>query len=260
MKRSINFTGNINIDGYFIASFDESKDPLVVSAKIDSKYIDQLRQLSPDFEVDLAVSDVLRFDYKVGTMAEIISSNGFTAILRDFYQGGVKPQVDLRIVDIKTKKIEASAENIVPDNSSGLGRKSFVRLSTSHAIGKEIWRVRWNPTDSVPILQLNAVIPDIERKFTDSTQLGTVIMPQVLRQVLLIMLMSNYDEESHDLADSSEIIISFCQKLIKSDPPPIGSRDFMEVSSWVDQVVAKFAEKIDAAGRFHYPPDISITK
>lgn len=258
MKRTFNFTGNRKLDGCFIANFDESQSPLVIRATIDSKSKDLLKDLSPNFEVALAVSDVLRFDYKVGTLADVIRGNGFTVVLKDFTPEGVKPQVDLRIVDLTTKKIEASAEDLVPDVSQGPGRRSFVKLSLSHAIGKEIWRVRWNPTESVPVLQLNASIPDVERKFTDASQLGTVIMPQVLRQVLLIMLMSKYDEGTGVLADSAESILKFCQKLERSEPPPIESRDYFEVASWVDQVVTKFAEKIDASARFHYPPEPSI--
>lgn len=260
MKRTFNFTGNINLDGCFLAFFDESHDPFKVTAKIDSQHVDKLNKFNSEFEVILAASDVLQSDYKVGTLAEVIASNGFSIVLKDFFQGSAKPRVDLRIVDLSTKKIVASAKDIVPDISSGLGRRSFVKLSVSHAIGKEIWRVRWSPTDSVPLLQLNAAVPDVERKFTERSQLGTVIMPQVLRQILHIMLMSNYDEESHVHADSSDLILSFCQKLIKSDPPPIGSRDFNDVAAWVDQVVAKFSEKIDAANYFHYPPETSNLK
>ena len=183
MKRTFNFTGNRKLDGCFIANFDESQSPLVIRATIDSKSKDLLKDLSPNFEVALAVSDVLRFDYKVGTLADVIMGNGFTVVLKDFTPEGVKPQVDLRIVDLTTKKIEASAEDLVPDVSQGPGRRSFVKLSLSHAIGKEIWR---------------------------------------------------------------------------SEPPPMESRDYFEVASWVDQVVTKFAEKIDASARFHYPPEPSI--
>jgi hypothetical protein len=258
MKRSFNFTGNRKLDGCFIANFDETQNPLVIRATLDSRNKGALEGLSPDFEVALAASDVLRFDYKVGTLADLISANGFEVVLKDFTLEGVKPQVDLRIVDLSTKKIEASAEDLVPEVSQGPGRRSFVKLSLSHSIGKEIWRVRWNPTESVPVLQLNASIPDVERKFTDASQLGTVVMPQVLRQVLLIMLMSKYDEGTGVLADSAETILKFCQKLERSDPPSLESREYFEVASWVDQVVTKFAEKIDAAGRFHYPPEPSI--
>ena len=60
------------------------------------------------------------------------------------------------------------------------------------------------------------------------------------------------------LADSAESILKFCQKLERSEPPPIESRDYFEVASWVDQVVTKFAEKIDASARFNYPPEPSI--
>lgn len=257
MKRTFNFTGNRKLDGCFIASFDDTQTPLVIRATLDPKHKDALEGLSPDFEVALAASDVLRFDYKVGTLADLIRGNGFVVVLKDFTLEGVKPQVDLRIVDLKTKKIEASAEDLVPDVSQGPGRRSFVKLVLSRSIGKEIWRVRWNPSESVPVLQLNATIPDVERKFTDATQLGMVVMPQVLRQVLLIMLMSKYDEGSGGLADSAETILKFCQKLERTDPPPSESREYFEVASWVDQVVTKFAEKIDAAGRFHYPPEPS---
>jgi hypothetical protein len=258
MKRTFNFTGNQKLDGCFIANFDETQNPLLIRATLDPKFKDSLEGLSPDFEVALAASDVLRFDYKVGTLADLIRGNGFAVVLKDFTPEGLKPQVDLRIVDLTTKKIEASAEDLVPDVSQGPGRRSFVKLSLSHAIGKEIWRVRWNPTESVPVLQLNASIPDVERKFTDAAHLGTVIMPQVLRQVLLIMLMSKYDEGTGVLADSAESILKFCQKLERCDPPPPESRDYFEVASWVDQVVTKFADKIDAAGRFHYPPEPAI--
>jgi hypothetical protein len=255
MKRTFNFTGNRKLDGCFIANFDETQNPLVIRATLDPTHKDALKGLRPEFEVALAASDVLRFDYKVGTLADLISGNGFAVVLKDFTIEGVKPQVDLRIVDLTTKKIEASAEDLVPDVSQGSGRRSFVKLSLSHSIGKEIWRVRWNPTDSVPVLQLNASIPDVERKFTDAAQLGTVVMPQVLRQVLLIMLMSKYDVGAGVLADSAETILNFCQKLERSDPPPPESREYFEVATWVDQVVTKFAQKIDAAGRFHYPPE-----
>lgn len=260
MKRTFNFTGNQRLDGCFIANFDESQTPLVIRASIDSKSRALLNDLNPNFEVALAASDVLRFDYKVGTLADVLKADGFTVVLKDFSLEGLKPQVDLRIVDLLSKKIEASAEDLVPDLSQGPGRRSFVKLSLSRAIGKEIWRVRWNPSDSVPVLQLNASIPDVERKFTDASQLGTVVVPQVLRQVLLIMLMSKYDEGTGVLADSAEVILKFCRKLEKSDPPPPESREYLEVASWVDQVVMKFAEKIDAAGRFHYPPEPSITQ
>lgn len=255
MKRTFNFTGNRKLDGCFIASFDDTQAPLVIRATLDPKHKNVFEGLSPDFEVALAASDVLRFDYKVGTLGDLLKANGFEVVLKDFTLEGAMPQVDLRIVDLKTKKIEASAEDLIPDLSQGPGRRSFVKLSLSHAIGKEIWRVRWNPTESVPVLQLNASIPDVERKFTDASQLGTVVMPQVFRQVLLIMLMSKYDEGTGGLADSAETILKFCQKLERSDPPPPESREYFEVASWVDQVVTKFAEKIDAAGRFHYPPE-----
>lgn len=255
MKRTFNFTGNRKLDGCFIASFDDTQTPLVIRATLDPKHKNVFEGLSPDFEVALAASDVLRFDYKVGTLGDLLKANGFEVVLKDFTLEGATPQVDFRIVDLKTKKIEASAEDLIPDLSQGPGRRSFVKLSLSHAIGKEIWRVRWNPTESVPVLQLNASIPDVERKFTDASQLGTVVMPQVLRQVLLIMLMSKYDEGTGGLADSAETILKFCQKLERSDPPPPESREYFEVASWVDQVVTKFAEKIDAAGRFHYPPE-----
>ena len=257
MKRTFNFTGNRKLDGCFIASFDDIQTPLVIRATLDPKHKNVFEGLSPDFEVALAASDVLRFDYKVGTLGDLLKANGFEVVLKDFTLEGATPQVDLRIVDLKTKKIEASAEDLVPDLSQGPGRRSFVKLNLSHAIGKEIWRVRWNPTESVPVLQLNASIPDVERKFTDASQLGTVVMPQVLRQVLLIMLMSKYDEGTGGLADSAETILKFCQKLERSDPPPPESREYFEVASWVDQVVTKFAEKIEAAGRFHYPPEPS---
>lgn len=255
MKRTFNFTGNRKLDGCFIASFDDTQTPLVIRATLDPKHKNVFEGLSPNFEVALAASDVLRFDYKVGILGDLLKANGFEVVLKDFTLEGATPQVDLRIVDLKTKKIEASAEDLVPDLSQGPGRRSFVKLSLSHAIGTEIWRVRWNPTESVPVLQLNASIPDVERKFTDASQLGTVVMPQVLRQVLLIMLMSKYDEGTGGLADSAETILKFCQKLERSDPPPPESREYFEVASWVDQVVTKFAEKIDAAGRFHYPPE-----
>lgn len=255
MKRTFNFTGNRKLDGCFIASFDDTQTPLVIRATLDPKHKNVFEGLSPDFEVALAASDVLRFDYRVGTLGDLLKANGFEVVLKDFTLEGATPQVDLRIVDLMTKKIEASAEDLIPDLSQGPGRRSFVKLSLSHAIGKEIWRVRWNPTESVPVLQLNASIPDVERKFTDASQLGTVVMPQVLRQVLLIMLMSKYDEGTGGLADSAETILKFCQKLERSEPPLPESRDYFEVASWVDQVVTKFAEKIDAAGRFHYPPE-----
>jgi len=255
MKRSFNFTGNRNLDGCFIATFDDLQSPLLVKASIDPKWKDQLSELSPQFEVAIAASDVLRFDYRIGTIADIIASNGFKVVLKDFNLEGVKPQIDLRIVDLNTKKIEASAENIIPDISVGPGRRSFVKRSVTHAIGKQIWRVRWEPTDSVPILQLNASIPDVEKKFCDTSQLATVIMPQVLRQILLIMLMSKYDEETGVLGETSGFILNFCEKFVKSDPPPAGARDFNDVSLWVDEVVFNFAKKIDASTRFHYPPE-----
>ncbi len=260
MKRTFNFTGNRKLDGCFIANFDETQNPLVIRATLDPKHKDSFEGLRPDFEVALAASDVLRFDYKVGTLAELIRANGFTVVLKDFTLEGVKPQVDLRIVDLTTKKIEASAVDIVPDVSQGPGRRSFVKLSLSHAIGKEVWRVRWNPTESVPVLQLNASIPDIERMFTDASQLGTLVMPQVLRQVLMVMLMSKYDEGTGVLADSADNILKFCQKLERSEPPLPESREYFEVASWVDLVVTKFAEKINAAERFHYPPEPSISQ
>jgi hypothetical protein len=255
MKRSFNFTGNKKLDGCFIASFDEVQNPLVLKASIDSKSREVLEDLSPDYQVALAACDVLRFDYDIGTLGQILDAGGFTAVLKDFYTDGVKPQVDLRIVDLKTKKVEASAEDIIPETSAGQGRRSFVKLSVSNAIGKEIWRVRWSPTESMPVLQLNAEIPDVERKFTEASQLGTVVMPQVLRQILLIMLLSRYDEGSGVLKDSADIILAFCEKLEKSDPPALETRDYAEVSQWVDLVVSKFATKIDAASRFTQLPE-----
>ena len=256
MKRSFNFTGNRKLEGCFIASFDDSQCPLVVTATIDPKWIDELKELNQRLEVALAASDVLRFDYRVASLSDVIASGGFTVVLKDFTPEGVRPQLDLRIVDLSTKKIEASADDLIPDVTPGFGRRSFVKLSKSSAIGKEIWRVRWNSSDSMPVLQLNADIPDVEKKFTEVAQLGLVVMPQVLRQVLIIMLMSKYDEGTGMLADSSEMILQFCQKLEKTDPPE--SREFADVAPWVDLVVTKFAARIDAAARFHYPPEPSI--
>ena len=255
MKRSFNFTGNRKIDGCFTATFDDKQNPLLIKASINPEWKVELSELNPQFEVLLAASDVLRFDYRVGLLADVLATNGFNILLKDFNLEGVKPQVDLRIVDLETKKIEASAENIIPEQSPGTGRRSFVKLSVTDAIGKQIWRVRWESTDSVPILQLNAAIPDVERKFCDTSQLATVIMPQVLRQILLIMLMSKYDEETGVLGESAGFILSFCEKFIKSDPPPSAARDFNEVSLWVDEVISNFAKKIDATTRFHYPPE-----
>ena len=260
MKRSFNFTGNRKLDGCFIATFDDLQNPLLVKATIDPKWKDELSELSPQLEVAIAATDVIRFDYVIGKLADIIAQNGFTIVLKDYDLGGGRPQIDLRIVNLGTKKIEASSENLIPDNSPGDGGQSFVKVSISHTIGKEIWRVRWNSTDSVPILQLNAAIPDVLRKFTESAQLATVIMPQVLRQILMIMLMSKYDDGTGLISDTATSILLFCEKLVKSDPPSLAARDFDEVSLWVDQVVNKFAERIDATGRFNYLPESNIPK
>ncbi len=80
-------------------------------------------------------------------------------------------------------------------------------------------------------------------------------MPQVLRQILIIMLMCKYDEGTSMQAETAEVILQFCQKLEKSDPPAFESRDYEDVAAWVDLVVAKFAARIEAADRFHYPPE-----
>lgn len=257
MKRSFNFTGNRKLDGYFVASFDDSQNPLAVRASIDTRWLNELKTLDPNLEVAIAVSDVLRFDYRIGTLGEVIAANGFAVVLKDFTLEGVEPQIDLRMVDLNTKKIEASAVDLVPSVSPGAGRRSFVKLSISHAIGKEVWRVRWSASESIPVLQLNATIPDATRKFTESSQLGTVVIPQVLRQILMIMLMCKYDEGTSMQAERAEVILHFCQKLEKSDPPPLESRDFEDVAAWVDLVVAKFAARIEATDRFHYPPEPS---
>lgn len=257
MKRSFNFTGNRKLDGCFNASFDDTQNPLVLKATINPSKHGDLEALSHDYEVALAASDVLRFDYRVGKLGEVLAAGGFTVVLKDFSGDGIKPQVDLRIVDLKTKKIEASADDLIPDISQGAGRRSFVKLSVSHAIGREIWRVKWSPTESMPVLQLNASIPDVERKFTDASKYGAMIMPQVLRQVLLIMLMSKYDEGTGVLKDSAEVILDFCQKLEKEEPPALDSRDYPEVSAWVEKVVTKFADKLDATARFNAMPEPS---
>lgn len=238
-----------------MASFDDTQNPLVVRASIDTRWLNELKGLDANLEVAIAASDVLRFDYRVGTLGEVIAANGFTVVLKDFTLEGVEPQIDLRIVDLSSKKIVASSVDLVPSLSPGAGRRSFVKLSISHAIGKEIWRVRWSASESIPVLQLNAAVPDAARKFTDSSQLGTVVMPQVLRQILIIMLMCKYDEGTSMQAETAEVILRFCQKLEKSDPPAFESRDYEDVTAWVDLVVAKFAARIEAADRFHYPPE-----
>ena len=255
MKRSFNFTGNRKLEGYFAASFDDSQYPLVVRASINTRWLNELKTLDPNLEVAIAASDVLRFDYRIGTLGEVIAANGFTVVLKDFALEGEDPQIDLRMVDLNTKKIEASAEDLVPSRSPGAGRQSFVKLIISRSIGKEVWRVRWSASESIPVLQLNAAIPDAARKFTVSSQLGTVVMPQVLRQILIIMLMCKYDEGTSMQAESADVILRFCQKLEKSEPPPPESRDYEDVSAWVDLVVTKFAARIEATDRFHYPPE-----
>lgn len=59
MKRSFNFTGNRKLDGYFVASFDDSQNPLAVRASIDTRWLNELKTLDPNLEVAIAASDVL---------------------------------------------------------------------------------------------------------------------------------------------------------------------------------------------------------
>jgi hypothetical protein len=196
-------------------------------------------------------------DLKLDPSAQIVIESRFRDFVQRFRWGTVadpRPQGVPRITDVpsdhriffRVKVVEpvshrllALARRLQPvgeDGNDG-GHSELFRVRTK-PLGQELWRVVIEE-DGAPLLELNAIVPDIQARFHEPSVLAA-ILPAAMRTVLLALRDEDVDQED-DLDSWAQRWFRFAEDLAGDERPDPGEPELTR--GWIDRACSRFAER-----------------
>lgn len=121
--------------------------------------------------------------------------------------------------------------------------RSLIRLESSDALGKEVWRLEF-VDDGNPTLLINSNVPGLDSAVRNDGAFRGLVFPEVLRAVLIHALIvddADVEDEGGDWSEWLRFAGSF-----HDEPLPSGddaAADRAAKMTWIDAAVAAFTQK-----------------
>jgi hypothetical protein len=155
---------------------------------------------------------------------------------------GQRIQFRIKVVDERGKLL-ANADGVRPSapEQAGAGREPLLPVDPRDDMGQEVWRLRIN-TDG-PSLEVNGGIEDVMALFRNNPTVTSLIYPQVLRNILAMLLMKDPIPEYEDGWEKRWLDFgALCSGAPHPDLGP--NADVQEVEAWIDSVVSAFSTRL----------------
>ena len=152
----------------------------------------------------------------------------------------------VRVVDESGQigRLLGAAEALRPEGSDDDDNSESLMTLKTGPLEALTWKVEARADGSKPCLIINNRIPDALNRAKSDPGFYSLILPGALQQVLYQFLLNEPDEEDTEANEQRSRWIEIATKLA-SEPPE--TRDFDELSSWVERVVEAFCKGEDMA-------------
>ncbi len=237
MQRRINWTNRKRIGrGDILIRIDSSQKPATFSAELRFKD----GQLPSDARVVIDVrqrTTMKRFGY--GTVGRISPEEHCN--LQGFSEdtGSIRFAVKV-IAPGSSGRILAEARNVPVEDpmEKAAGRRSILPVEAAD-LGQELYRVSFDGVDGKPVLRINNRVGDVHR-VARSAYFRTLVLPEILRQVLQRVIDDNPDISDSDLWQNDWIRFGNALPDVKPFDPETGDSDD---DSWLNSAVTGFCNR-----------------
>jgi len=135
-------------------------------------------------------------------------------------------------------RLLASAEKIHPAEGEENSQQGALMHIKSRDLGQRTWALEFSE-DDLPVLLINKKIPEAISRIGSDPIFNSLIIPQVMREVLLNLLWpeDHVDDEQSWRGQWKELVLKF-----SPDDLPVDA-ELTEVLSWIDDTVNEFCER-----------------
>ena len=187
---------------------------------------------------------VQRWDF--GTIANLTVPSAYERRLTDVESSSL---FKVFIVEPRTGRLLGLADKIRPIQP--IDSLIPLREDDGEKLGSEVWRVDFGQ-DEGPVLLVNNNVPNIGVIVRSDVAFRSLVMPQVLRQVLTKMIFVEHTQPDDDEDGWGTDWFSFVERLgVKAEPDMTWGEelDTEAGQEWIDTAVKAFSDKTVRAAR-----------